>query len=148
MYPIIAGLGLLTGEGNLGYFVKLVNKKEQKNNWYYTNGKCGAGKGVTLTVPNPYKIKNKNTKIAVLIGPRTSSSGEMTTISFIGKKTARLFGASSGGYTTASGSLKYLMALPFSLQAVTLLTEMEISFCKKSVPTSLLERARMDLMQI
>ena len=106
MYPMIAGLGPLIGEGNLGYFVKTVNKKEQKNNWYYTNGKCGAGKGVTLTVPNPYKIKNKNTKIAVLIGPRTSSSGEMTTISFIGKKTAKLFGASSGGYTTANGSFK------------------------------------------
>ncbi|ATP55628.1 hypothetical protein CPT03_03665 [Pedobacter ginsengisoli] len=70
----------------------MVNKKEQKNNWYYAKGKCGVGKGVPLTVPNPYKIKNKNTKIAVLIGPRTSSSGEMTAISFIGKKTTRLFG--------------------------------------------------------
>jgi C-terminal processing protease CtpA/Prc len=55
-------------------------------------------------VTYPYIIKNKNAKIAVLINNYTASSGEMTTISFIGKSNVKLFGQASGGYTTANGA--------------------------------------------
>lgn len=66
----------------------------------------GSGSGSSVRVANPYQLKNKAVKIAVLIGPKTGSSGEMTTISFIGKKNAKLFGAASGGYTTGNGMFK------------------------------------------
>ena len=54
----------------------------------------------------PYQLKNKNNKIAVLIGPRTGSSGEMTAITFIGQKNTKLFGEPSGGYITANQMFK------------------------------------------
>ncbi|RYY52644.1 MAG: hypothetical protein EOO05_21740 [Chitinophagaceae bacterium] len=38
----------------------------------------------------------------MLIGPRTSSSGEMTAVSFLGQANARTFGQPSGGYITAN----------------------------------------------
>ena len=41
-----------------------------------------------------------------MIGEETSSSGEMTTISFIGKNNTKLFGQPSGGYTTANQGFK------------------------------------------
>ncbi|MEJ7559332.1 MAG: S41 family peptidase [Pedobacter sp.] len=104
MYPMIAGLGPLTGEGILGYFVRTVNKKEAKASWFYEKGSSGAGSGKVVTVAKPYKIKNRAARVAVLIGPKTSSSGEMTAISFIGRENTKTFGTSSGGYTTGNGS--------------------------------------------
>jgi len=106
MYPMIAGLGPLTGEGTLGYFSKASDNKEKRNPWIYKKGKSGTGSRLRGGVVNPYKLKNKDAKVAVLIGKRTSSSGEMTAISFIGRKNAKLFGTRSGGYTTANGMYK------------------------------------------
>lgn len=97
MYPMIAGLGPLTGEGVLGYFVDGMKKTP----WKYANGTCGA-----ITVPNPYVLKDPKAKIAVLMGPRTASSGEATAISFIGKDNVKTFGQPSGGYTSANRGFK------------------------------------------
>lgn len=58
--------------------------------------------GVTLN--DPYKLKNTSAPVAVLIGPTTGSSGEMTAMSFIGKPGAKLFGQLSSGHTTANQS--------------------------------------------
>lgn len=102
MYPMIAGLGPLTGEGTLGYFIEKIDNKEMRSPWFYRNGRSGAGSLSEVRVTNPYTIKNKTVKVAVLIGSETSSSGEMTAISFIGKRNVKLFGAPSGGYTTGN----------------------------------------------
>lgn len=92
MWPMLAGLTPLTGAGPLGYFVQNVKGVESKNVW----------KTDVVKVKNAYKLKKPDTKIAVLIGPRTSSSGEMTTVAFIGRSNTRLFGQPTGGYTTAN----------------------------------------------
>lgn len=92
MWPMLAGLAPLTGAGPLGYFVQNANGKESKNVWNATHVK----------VQKPYKLKKPDTKVAVLIGPRTGSSGEMTTVAFIGRSNTRLFGQLTGGYTTAN----------------------------------------------
>lgn len=94
MYPMITGLGPLIGEGALGYFTK---DGKNKNPWKYKNGKS-----YNVKVSKPYTIKNKDQKIAVLIGPSTASSGEATTISFIGKKNVKTFGQPSAGFTTGN----------------------------------------------
>jgi hypothetical protein len=102
MYPMIAGLGPLIGNGEAGYFATSADKTP----WFYRDGKCGTGKTAVVTVRDPYTLKNGNPKIAVLIGGNTASSGEMITISFIGKPNARLFGQPSTGLTTANGMYK------------------------------------------
>jgi C-terminal processing protease CtpA/Prc len=99
MYPMIAGLGPLVGEGVLGYFIG--KNESYKSAWTYYKGQVGY-----IKVETPYVLINKNIKIAVLIGEKTSSSGEMTTISFIGKNNTKLFGQPSGGYTTANQGFK------------------------------------------
>ncbi|ARS40301.1 hypothetical protein CA265_11810 [Sphingobacteriaceae bacterium GW460-11-11-14-LB5] len=105
MYPMIAGLGPLISTGELGYFVYPDEKKTKYHPWTYTSSdKPTSTMGITIS--KPYQIKNKDSKVAVLIGPRTSSSGEMTTISFIGKAHTKLFGEPTGGYTTANRGFK------------------------------------------
>lgn len=104
MYPMIAGLGPLIDNGTLGHFISSNNKRQYK--WYYENGKCGAGIGTVVNIKNFYSPKNRNSKIAVLVGSNTGSSGEMTTISFIGKSNARLFGQPTAGLTTANVGFK------------------------------------------
>ncbi len=96
MYPMISGLGPLLDVGDLGYFMNGKNSNPWKNT------KTGMG----VKVKTPYQLKNKDNKIAVLIGPRTSSSGEMTAITFIGQKNTKLFGEPSGGYITANQMFK------------------------------------------
>jgi len=115
LYPMIAGLGPLLGEGNLGYSI---NKNGKKRFWSYQKGTVidivsnnffiKNGKKIkqvnkitkTVSVSIPYYINNKNPKIAILINNRTSSAGEFAAISFIGKSNTKLFGQVSGGYTT------------------------------------------------
>lgn len=99
MAPMIAGLGPLTGEGNLGYFID----RKSFQPWAYKNGVCE-----DVKVANPYSIKNKEARIAILISNRTASSGEMVAISFLGKNSVKLFGQPTAGYTTANVSIELL----------------------------------------
>ncbi|WP_326983364.1 S41 family peptidase [Chryseobacterium sp. MYb264] len=108
MYPMIVGLGPLIGNGILGYFTDGSKKKS----WKYQDGKS-----YDIKVPNPYSIKNPNQKIAVLIGPRTASSGEATAISFIGKSNVKTFGQPSAGYTSANQDYQLSDGKTFHLAA-------------------------------
>lgn len=96
MYPMISGLGPFLDLGDLGYFIKGNDRSAWKNT------KTGMG----VNVKDPYQLKNKDNKIAVLIGPRTASSGEMTAITFIGQRNVKLFGEPSAGYVTANRMFK------------------------------------------
>lgn len=106
MYPMIAGLGPIIGEGTLGYFNHINTKKPHA--WKYIDGNAILGQSVLCKVDKPYRLKNKNINIIVLIGPNTASSGEMTTISFLGKSNVILIGQASGGYSTGNKSHELL----------------------------------------
>jgi hypothetical protein len=88
MFPMIAGLSPFLGFDTLGYFV---NSKETSP-WFNSKDRKN----------ELYILKNKDSKIAVLIGPHTASSGESTAISFIGKNNTKLFGQHSAGLTTSN----------------------------------------------
>ena len=100
MHPMLAGLGPLTGEGTSGHFIS--GKDKASVAWFYKDGAFGVGQNVTTQVENPYAIKQSNPKIAILIGSKTGSSGEMTAVAFIGKENTKLFGQTSAGYTTTN----------------------------------------------
>ena len=102
MYPMIAGLGPLIGNGNLGYFILPKSQDKVGVSWFYKDGCSGTNNNVLIRVPSTYKLKKSAPKIAVLIGPHTTSSGEMTAISFIGKPNIKLIGKPTGGYTTGN----------------------------------------------
>lgn len=52
-----------------------------------------------------YELKNSSPPVAVLTGPQTGSSGEVTTLAFVGKPNTRSFGETTAGATTAIGGL-------------------------------------------
>ncbi|WP_018627635.1 S41 family peptidase [Niabella aurantiaca] len=101
MYPMIVGLGPFLKKGALGYFVR----GKKKSAWSIMRKGNKAWSGGTV-VPAAYTIKDGRSKIAVLVGPRTASSGEFTTISFIGRPNTKLFGQPTAGYTTANSSFR------------------------------------------
>jgi C-terminal processing protease CtpA/Prc len=103
MYPMIAGLAPIIGEGTYGYFVM---PKKEREEWYYKKGKCGEEKKQYFEIKHPYTLRNDSIKIAVLIGGNTASSGEAAAVSFIGKKNVKTFGNKSAGYTTGNEGYK------------------------------------------
>jgi C-terminal processing protease CtpA/Prc len=99
MWPMLQGLDPLLGKGPFGYFVA---RQGVITPWVRTPG------GVfPTTVPMPdstpsFPLAHKDAPLAVLIGPQTSSSGEMTALALIGRSGVRTFGAPSAGFTTAN----------------------------------------------
>lgn len=100
MYPMIAGLGALIGEGDLGSFKDATG---HTTNWFYRDGQAGEEGMPYVGVSHPEFLFDPNeTPVAVLIGPRTASAGEATAISFRGRPNTRFFGEPSYGLTTGN----------------------------------------------
>ena len=103
MWPMIAGVGPFFEEGQvLGSFVR----NNSQSNWLYKDNASHIDDYPSCTLDDAYnvKLKQKNPKIAVLVGPKTASSGEFTFMSFIGRPNTRSFGSSTGGYTTGNSN--------------------------------------------
>lgn len=115
MYPMITGLSPLLKNGIIGYFVNPKDGNKQK--WEILNGAISIQGNLIMKVNEPYQLKKQDLKIAVLIGPSTASSGEITAISFIGNPNTKLFGQPSAGYTTANRSFPISKKLIFNLAA-------------------------------
>jgi carboxyl-terminal processing protease len=104
MYPMIAGLSDFIGEGKVGGF--LTSTYHPDGNWILKNGTFYVDSvKVTAVKYEGYPIK-PNMPIAVLISGNTASSGEMTAISFIGRKKSIVIGEISAGYTTSNLGFK------------------------------------------
>ncbi len=101
-WPMLAGVGPLIGEGVCGYFMGRDGSNAQP--WSYTDGKSGMN-GFPITETINYELKKASPRIAILTGPRTMSSGEVTTVAFRGLENARSFGAPTGGYSTTNSSI-------------------------------------------
>lgn len=111
MYPMLAGIGPLLGDGEAGRFVAPGKPDER---WWYREGQAGAGKVAPLPPdPEPPRLRISPATVAVLTGPGTTSSGEAVAISFRGRPFARSFGSYTGGFSSAN--------TPFALRDGTLL---------------------------
>lgn len=100
MWPMLAGLGPLLGEGVCGAFH---NAGGTKMSWFYRSGKAGYEGSEDWAYPKvaeaPYQLQG-NPRIAVLIDSETASSGEATAIAFRGKPQTRFFGEHTMGAST------------------------------------------------
>lgn len=104
MYPMIAGLTDLLGEGKVGGFV--TSDLQPDGNWIIKEGLFYVDSiKVSPERYEGYPIK-KELPIAVLISGYTASSGEMTAITTIGRKHSILIGEPSAGYTTSNLGFK------------------------------------------
>lgn len=119
MYPMLAGIGPLLGDGEAGRFVA-PGKPDQS--WWYRDGQAGAGDFAPLPPdPDPFRLKVSPATVAVLTGPGTTSSGEAVAISFRGRPLARSFGGYTGGFSSANTPFALvdgtMLALTTSLMA-------------------------------
>jgi carboxyl-terminal processing protease len=120
MWPMLAGLNALIKDGTVGYFVS--SKSNKKAPW------------LSKSKANDYKIKNTNTKIAVLIDSLTASSGEMAAISFIGLPNVKVFGLPSAGYTTANQTFQLPDGIRLLLAAKYVADRTEKPYLDKILP--------------
>lgn len=102
MWPMLAGLGPLLGEGVCGAFH---NAGGTKMSWFYRGGKAGYEGSEDWSYPRvadtPYQMQG-NPKTAVLIDDGTASSGEATAIAFRGRAHTRFFGEHTMGVSTSN----------------------------------------------
>lgn len=87
MWPMLAGLFPLLGEASPGAFVDR------------------EGKVFPWKIRGARECDLSQAPVAVLIGPGTASSGEMTAIAFIDRPNTRFFGQSSAGLATGNSPI-------------------------------------------
>lgn len=102
MWPMIAGLGPVVGEGLLGYFLSPAGASVA---WTYVDGVSYSGGAVGQRVTDPYELRQPRPRVAVLIDRRVGSSGEATAIAFKGRAATRFFGTGTCGVSTANTSI-------------------------------------------
>jgi carboxyl-terminal processing protease len=106
MWPMLAGVGPLLGEGTLGAFVDETGKDLQT--WHYESGASWYNDPEThervgnFQATHPVRsVDLASTPVAVLTSDLTASSGEMTLVAFLGRPKTRTFGQTTEGVTTA-----------------------------------------------
>lgn len=101
MWPMIAGVGPILGEGTLGYFI---DPDGEETPWGYTAGTAWVRDGlVRVSLDTPYHLLQENPKVALLIDNFVSSSGETILLSFTGRPNTRSFGEETCGLATSRG---------------------------------------------
>ncbi len=101
MWPMIAGIGPLLGDGIYGHFIDPDNNI---SSWGYQSGASVFNNDTkVVTVDSPYQLLNPAIRIAVLSSRRIASSGEATLISFKERDNVKIFGSNSCGLSTANG---------------------------------------------
>ncbi len=100
MWPMLAGLGPILGEGQAGTFV---DSDGFMTEWSYQDGQSLLGDEVLEKVSGPaYQLKTASPAVAVLTGTNTASSGEAIVVSFRGRPHTRSFGLYTAGLSTSN----------------------------------------------
>ncbi|MEM8764220.1 MAG: S41 family peptidase [Bacteroidota bacterium] len=99
MWPMLAGIGPILGEGVVGYFV---DPDDMKAEWSYVEGESRLSGQMLSSVSEPYQLLNPDPKVAVLFNRASASSGEAVIVAFEGRPNTRSFGEPSCGISTAN----------------------------------------------
>jgi C-terminal processing protease CtpA/Prc len=100
MWPMLAGIGPILGEGRVGMFI---DPDSVKNHWYYENGRSLNGTNIQTSVNGtPYELIDPDPTVAIIHGRITASSGEAQVIAFTGRPNTKSFGQETTGVPTAN----------------------------------------------
>jgi carboxyl-terminal processing protease len=99
MWPMIAGVGPVLGEGVTGFFI---DPDGLERAWGYRSGAAWIDATDVQTVTSPYTLKRAQPRVAVLTNRRISSSGEATTVAFRARPGTRSFGTHTCGVSTVN----------------------------------------------
>lgn len=100
MWPMLAGIGPILGEGRAGAFV---DPDGEVMYWSYVDGKALLGDNVVTEVDGPaYELQELSPPVAVLTSGSTASSGEAIVVAFRERPNTRSFGSGTAGVSTAN----------------------------------------------
>lgn len=102
MWPMLVGLSPVLTEGVLGYFRDAhgVDKEiEKRGDKIFFNGSSHV-----LNAASAQQPESAARRIAVIVGPRSSSSGEIVPIMFTGQENVQVFGRPTSGRSTANST--------------------------------------------
>lgn len=100
MWPMIAGIGPVLGEGIAGYFVP--PPAAPSTAWGYRNGGSFSGASVVIQMSTPYTLITQAPRVAVLTDDAVASSGEAVVVAFRARPNTRSFGSATCGVSTAN----------------------------------------------
>src|SRR5262245_25680020 len=93
MWPMLAGIGPILGEGEVGSFVGA----RESSKWRYQDGQSMINQNVAAKVAVPYRLKKGDLPVAVLTDEFTASSGEAVVVAFKGRGKTRFIGMPTRG---------------------------------------------------
>lgn len=99
MWPMLAGVGPILGDGVAGWFVDPDGVKQA---WGYSGGQAQQAGSMIISAESPYHLKHSLPPVAVLTSRYTASSGEAITVAFRGRPSTRSFGQPTAGVPTAN----------------------------------------------
>ena len=136
MWPMIAGVGPIVGEGILGFFV---DPDSVVITWTYEGGASRGEGGILTQATDPYDLLAPDPPVAVLTDGRTASSGEATTIAFRGRSESRSFGSPTRGVSTANASFQLSDGALLILTVVTMADRSGRLYGEEVIPDELVE---------
>jgi carboxyl-terminal processing protease len=98
LWPMLAGLGPLLGEGELAASIYPDGRRVPV---WHRDGQAGFGDYTQLRVRSPYRAAVA-LPVAVLLGPATASSAEVLAVAFRGRPGTRTFGAPTRGLSAGN----------------------------------------------
>jgi len=104
--PMVSAVGSILGEGTFAGWLapdgatRWVSYDDGmiRDNGYVVSDLLAANERYALATPMPL--------VAVLLGPGTTSSGEVTALAFLGRPDSKSFGTKTGGFTTANQTFR------------------------------------------
>jgi len=99
MGPMLAAIGPILGEGEVGAFIDSYGKKSI---WSYQDGQVLVDSSLYTQVNPAYELKVSSPPVAVLTGVNTASAGEVIVVAFRGRPNTRSFGLYTTGLSTGN----------------------------------------------
>ena len=111
MWPMLAGIGPILGEGVAGYFIYPYPDNKPAVSWNFQDGEgafaqSNNDRSVRTPLNNSYNLLVPKPKVAVLLNSAVASSGEVIAISFIGRENTKSFGSATIGLSTCNSSFQ------------------------------------------
>jgi C-terminal processing protease CtpA/Prc len=103
MWPMLAGVGPILGEGIVGYFI---DPDRVVLSWLYRAGDARLTEAILASAEDPYTLRESIVHVAVLTDSLTASAAEAVAIAFKGRPNTRSFGQATFGVSTANSAFR------------------------------------------
>jgi carboxyl-terminal processing protease len=117
MWPMIAGIGPVLGEGVGGYFI---DPEGTEGVWEYRAGASWLDGIAQQRVDTPYRLRREQPRVAVLTDGQVISSGEAVVVAFRGRPSTRSFGTPTCGLSTANHGFRMSDGATLNLTVATM----------------------------